>query len=74
MLDAPSKRPRNEHRGLPALPWASLEALVLPEAGLAPGSFLTKLTPALLVLRLMANGRLCNRDNVLRHLFDKDAF
>lgn len=74
MLDAPSKRPRNEHRGLPALPWASLKSLALLEAGLAPGSFLTQLTPALLVLRLMANGKLRNRDNVLRHLFDEDAF
>lgn len=41
---------------------------------LAPGSFLTRLTPAEPVHRLMANGRLCSRDNMLRHLFDKGAF
>lgn len=74
MLDAPSRRQRKGHRGLSAFPWASLEALVRLGARLAAGSSLSRLTPAVPVHRRVGNGRLCGRDNVLRHLFDKGAF
>lgn len=43
-------------------------------ARLAPGSFLTRPIPAVPGHRLMENSRLCNGDNVLRHLFEKGAF
>lgn len=60
-----------------SLPWASSEAPMLLGARLArlaPGSFLTRPTPAVPGHKLMENSRLCHGDNVLRHLFEKGAF
>lgn len=74
LLDAPSKRQREEHRGLSAFPLGFRGGADAAQSRLASGSFLTRLTPAEPVHRLMANGRLCSRDNMLRHLFDKGAF